>query len=199
MDIRQPIIDRGILTIKSTGITLTDLYLQNRNKANAELNKLIREYNFNSQINNFNSDYVMLIDSFTYMKEDTLIQTNPFLFYVADFKVNKNKRIIKNKLNMDSNSVKEYTGMDDYNLNFSGFLINNDYNSKPVELLENFIVIMNAPVSLPIVCELLNRIDINNIVVDSFNFDSNYASKNTLPFSISASSDDPDYKIYVEK
>ena len=199
MNIKGAIIDRGVLTLKSTGVTLVDVYLQNANRTKAELSKIIRDFEVVNNINNFDNQYILMIDTFTYMKEDTLIQTSPFFFYVADFKINRNKRIVKNKLNLDVNSIKEYTGMDDYTLNFNGYLISDSFDTKPIELLESFIEIMNAPVSLPIVCELLNRIDINNIVVDSFSFDSNYASKNTFPISFTASSDNTDYKIYVEK
>lgn len=150
-------------------------------------------------INRFNDFllYPLIIDPITYRKGEALIETDEFGFIVAEINIEKKKRVIVNELNFSDESIKEITGASDYNIDISGLLISDSFYEKPLDQINKFIELMKANITLPVTSTLLNNIGIRYIAIKNFKFNSNWKSKNTLPFTFTAVSDNPEAKIII--
>ena len=186
------------ISTKAMLISTIDVALNLYNRKNAELHKLIRiDLNNLNKENRFGDDVAVIsFEPVAYRKGDVIVETQLLSLMVADFKVQKNKRVIENYLNKSHYSIKEITGGQEYSISINAFLIGN-YNEKPIDKLEQFNEIMNLDFSLPIICEELNTLGINYLTVQNFSFDSNFSSKNTFPITIQAISDSNRAKIII--
>jgi hypothetical protein len=96
-------------------------------------------------------------------------------------------------------SIKEYIGDDDYQINISGLIsgehftpdiIENKGNKYPERYLKDFVDVCSIGYSIPIKNILLNRIfKITNIVIENFRVTPEVGKMNSIPFEVSAVSD----------
>lgn len=104
--------------------------------------------------------------------------------------VNQPKRIIKTEIQGRNGTVKEYIADDDYQITINGIITgtNGKYPETEVLTLKQM---LDAPVSIPVVCRYLNNLGIYNIVVEEWTFDQEPGGISKQNFTINAISDEP--------
>jgi hypothetical protein len=87
-------------------------------------------------------------------------------------------------------TVKEYIGEGDASISFKGVITgkNGHYPIEKVELLKQ---IIQAPISIPVVCKYLNDLDIHTIVFEDRILDQQEGGYSYQTFSLNAISDTP--------
>jgi hypothetical protein len=104
--------------------------------------------------------------------------------------VSQPKRIVKTEIQGRNGTVKEYIGMDDWQITINGILTgpNGIY---PVEDMSDLRDILKAPITLPVVSRYLQMMEIFNIVVQDYTLDQEPGGFSKQNFTINAISDLP--------
>jgi len=124
-----------------------------------------------------------------------LDQNGNELYKWSDFKiddcliqVNQSKKIVITEIQGRDGTVKEYIGMDDFQVQITGRL-NGDYGVNPKDATAELKKILSAGQPLAITNWWVQNLDIVNIVVKDFNFAQVEGEYSTQYFSINAMSD----------
>jgi hypothetical protein len=102
--------------------------------------------------------------------------------------VSQSKKIITTEIQGRDGTVKEYIGLDDFQIQITGRL-NGSYNVNPKELTRQLKIILSAGQPLEITSWYLQNLDITDIVVKDFNFGQAEGEYSTQYFTINAMSD----------
>lgn len=104
--------------------------------------------------------------------------------------VSQPKRVIRTEIQGRNGSVKEYIGMDDYQVTINGIITgtNGTFPFQEVAALHN---VLKAPITLPVVSAYLQLFDIFNLVIIDFSFDQEPGGYSKQSFVINAISDAP--------
>ena len=102
--------------------------------------------------------------------------------------VSQSKKIITTEIQGRDGTVKEYIGLDDFQIQITGRL-NGSYNVNPKELTRQLKIILSAGQPLEIASWYLQNLDITDIVVKDFNFGQTEGEYSTQYFTINAMSD----------
>ena len=102
--------------------------------------------------------------------------------------ISQSKKIITTEIQGRDGTVKEYIGMDDFQVQITGRL-NGSYNVNPKELTKQLKKILSAGQPLEITSWYLQNLDITDIVVKDFNFGQTEGEYSTLYFTINALSE----------
>jgi hypothetical protein len=102
--------------------------------------------------------------------------------------VSQSKKIVTTEIQGRDGTVKEYIGLDDYQIQINGRL-NGNYNQNPKELTRQLKIILSAGQPLEITSWYLQNLDITDIVIKDFNFAQTEGEYSTQYFSINALSD----------
>lgn len=102
--------------------------------------------------------------------------------------VSQSKKIITTEIQGRDGTVKEYIGLDDFQIQITGRL-NGTYNVNPKELTRQLKIILSAGQPLEITSWYLQNLDITDIVVKDFNFGQTEGEYSTQYFTINAMSD----------
>ena len=104
--------------------------------------------------------------------------------------VSQAKKIVKTEIQGRNGSVKEYIGLDDYQVQINGVITgpNGHYPIQTVSFLKQ---ILDAPVPIPIASTYLNNLGIHTIVIESYELAQDAGGYSYQKFSISCSSDTP--------
>lgn len=104
--------------------------------------------------------------------------------------VSQPKRIVKTEIQGRNGTVKEYIGMDDFQITINGILTgpNGIY---PVEDMTDLREIFKAPITLPVISRYLQLLEIFNIVVQDYTLDQEPGGISKQNFTINAISDLP--------
>ena len=102
--------------------------------------------------------------------------------------VSQSKKIITTEIQGRDGTVKEYIGLDDFQIQITGRL-NGSYNVNPKELTRQLKIILSAGQPLEITSWYLQNLDITDIVVKDFNFGQAEGEYSTQYFTINALSD----------
>lgn len=100
------------------------------------------------------------------------------------------KRIIRTEIQGRNGSVKEYIGLDDYEVTISGVIVGANY-TRPVEEINNLKKIIDAPIAIDVACAYLQALGIDQIVINNCQWSQDAGSYAYQTFSISAYSDVP--------
>lgn len=105
--------------------------------------------------------------------------------------IDQDKNIIRTPVLGRNGTVKRFVSDGDFAIAISGKIVNNDqFLQAPNEDLGNFIKILEAPESIPIVSGHLQRFDIFDIVIKGYNLPQG-SKQNEQEFQIRAYSDEP--------
>lgn len=110
----------------------------------------------------------------------------------ALFVLNQSKKIITTEIQGKDGTVKEYIGMDDFNIQITG-RITGGYNVYEKELVKTLKTILSAGQPLAITSWYLQNLDITDIVVKDFSFGQNEGEYSTQYFTINCLSDNQYY------
>jgi hypothetical protein len=102
--------------------------------------------------------------------------------------VSQSKKIITTEIQGRDGTVKEYIGLDDFQIQITGRL-NGTYNVNPKDLTRQLKIILSAGQPLEITSWYLQNLDITDIVVKDFNFGQTEGEYSTQYFTINALSD----------
>jgi hypothetical protein len=102
--------------------------------------------------------------------------------------VSQSKKIITTEIQGRDGTVKEYIGLDDFQIQITGRL-NGTYNVNPKELTRQLKIILSTGQPLEITSWYLQNLDITDIVVKDFNFGQTEGEYSTQYFTINAMSD----------
>jgi hypothetical protein len=104
--------------------------------------------------------------------------------------VTQPKRIVRTEIQGENGSVKEYIGMDDFQISINGIIAgtNGSYPFQEVAALHD---ILRAPITIPIVSAYLQLFDIFSLVITDYNFDQEPGGYSKQTFTINAISDKP--------
>lgn len=100
------------------------------------------------------------------------------------------KRIIRTEIQGRDGSVKEYIGMDDYQVTIQGVITGTNGTFPHLEVAELHKV-LKAPITIPVVSAYLQLFDIFNLVVVDYSFDQEPGGYSKQNFIINAISDKP--------
>lgn len=100
------------------------------------------------------------------------------------------KRIIRTEIQGRDGSVKEYIGMDDYQVTVNGIITgtNGSYPFQDVAALHS---ICKAPITIPVISAYLQLFDIFNLVIVDFAFDQEPGGYSKQNFTLNCISDKP--------
>ena len=104
--------------------------------------------------------------------------------------ISQPKRIIRTEIQGRDGSVKEYIGMDDYQISIQGVITGTNGTYPHLEVAELHKV-LKAPITIPVVSAYLQLFDIFNLVVVDFSFDQEPGGYSKQNFIINAISDKP--------
>ena len=102
--------------------------------------------------------------------------------------VSQSKKIVTTEIQGRDGTVKEYIGLDDFQVQITGRL-NGTYNVNPKDLTRQLKIILSAGQPLEVTSWYLQNLDINDIVVKDFNFGQSEGEYSTQYFTINAMSD----------
>lgn len=102
--------------------------------------------------------------------------------------VSQSKKIITTEIQGRDGTVKEYIGLDDFQIQITGRL-NGTYNVNPKDLTRQLKIILSAGQPLELTSWYLQNLDITDIVVKDFNFGQTEGEYSTQYFTINALSD----------
>lgn len=100
------------------------------------------------------------------------------------------KRIIRTEIQGRDNSVKEYIGMDDYQINIQG-MITGTNGTFPFQEVAELHAICKAPITIPVISAYFQLFDIFSLVITDFTFDQEAGGYSKQTFTINAISDRP--------
>jgi hypothetical protein len=134
----------------------------------------------------------LIFDSVSYTDLNTkkVITTRLMQFDAVLCTISQAKKIVKTEIQGRDGTVKEYIGMDDYEVSINGIIAgaNGVY---PMETVQELKKILDAPVPIPVTSNFLNNMDIFNVVVADYTLPQEAGGYSTQNFSISAISDTP--------
>jgi hypothetical protein len=102
--------------------------------------------------------------------------------------ISQSKKIITTEIQGRDGTVKEYIGLDDFQIQITGRL-NGGYNVNPKELTRQLKKILSAGQPLELTSWYLQNLDITDVVVKDFNFGQTEGEYSTQYFTINALSD----------
>lgn len=102
--------------------------------------------------------------------------------------VTQAKKIIKTEIQGRDGTVKEYIGMDDYQVNING-IINGENRVHPKDKVLQLKSVLDAPVAIPVVSDFLNNLGVFNIVINDYTLPQVAGGYSKQDFSINALSD----------
>ncbi len=125
--------------------------------------------------------------------QDVFSFTNPtFLLPVETvLELSQAKVIVKTNLQGRDGTVKEYINLDDWVLNFKGFIINYDEDLYPEERVESMIKWYHLQQSLSVTSKWLSRWGIDKVVATDLKFPTFEGVQNVQPFELTMLSDFP--------
>lgn len=117
---------------------------------------------------------------------------SPFKFATSLIEVNQSKNIVKTSISGLNGTVKEYMSDGDYLINLKGVIIGNTANKRPdINVLNSLVAYLNAPMAIPVVCNFLDELLINSVVIESYKLGQREGARNIIDIEISMLSDSP--------
>ena len=111
-------------------------------------------------------------------------------FALVLINVNQSKRIVTTEIDGMDGTIKEYIGMDDYQVSINGIL-NGPNGSYPISAVNSLHQLCKAGVPVDVVSRYLQNLDIHQIVIKDFSYDQEPGGYSKQNFSIQAISDVP--------
>jgi hypothetical protein len=104
--------------------------------------------------------------------------------------VSQAKKIIRTEIQGRDGTVKEYIGMDDYQVIING-IITGPNGRYPLEEVRSLKDMLDAPIPIEVACTFLQNLDVDTIVISNYEFPQQEGGYSYQQFSITAMSDIP--------
>lgn len=112
------------------------------------------------------------------------------LLYAALISVTQAKKIIESEIQGRDGTVKEYIGMDDYQIEIVGTITADNGSTPDVDVID-LKRMLDAPVSIDVVCPWLQNLGITNVIVVGYSLPQDAGGAAYQTFSINCKSDFP--------
>lgn len=174
----------------------TTIYDARNNPYTINESTVTKDMSETGQISKFTGNYIfsnIVINEGRYFKDDKaelVDYWNDFVINDCLVQVSQSKKIITTEIQGRDGTVKEYIGMDDYQVNIIGRL-NGTNGVNPKQQTKQLNDILKAPVPLGITSWWLQLLGIKYIVVKDYNISQAEGSYSTVFFTINALSDNP--------
>jgi len=134
----------------------------------------------------------LTFDSVTYKDFNTnqTKTTDKITFVTVLCTVTQPKKIVKTEIQGADGTVKEYIGLDDYQVSING-IITGANGQRPLSELLALKRMLDAPVPVPVISSFLNNLGIFNVVVNDYTLPQEAGGWSKQDFSINAISDTP--------
>lgn len=119
-----------------------------------------------------------------------IISFNEFALETALISLSQAKQIVRTQIQGRDGSVKEYVGLDDYSIRVEG-TITGANGVAPTDEVLNLKKMLDAPITLDIVCPYLNQLGVTHAVVDGYELPQNAGGISYQTFTIDLISDYP--------
>lgn len=132
------------------------------------------------------------LKSVTYTDMITNRQSTTEELYFACVLINvaQAKRIVKTEIQGRNGTVKEYIGLDDFQVTVSGIIVN-DNGAYPFDQVAALKRTLDAPVPIPVVNPQLNALNIFSLVAEGYDIPQEAGKYSQQPFTINFISDEP--------
>lgn len=126
----------------------------------------------------------LTIDPFSYDLEDgsTVSSDVPLTFQDVLIELRQDKNVIRTSIQGRDKSVKEYINAGDIMINIKGSLVSPLMNKRPTDEIKKLIEFKEAPIEVPVSCNLLNDFGVYSMVVLSVRPFSEEGVRNVLNF-----------------
>lgn len=104
--------------------------------------------------------------------------------------VSQAKKIIRTEIQGRDGTVKEYIGMDDYQITING-IITGPNGRYPLEEVRSLKDMLDSPIPIEVACTFLQNLDVDTIVIANYEIPQQEGGYSYQQFSISAISDIP--------
>lgn len=130
--------------------------------------------------------------SYTNLKGEVITSASSYSFETALIEVNQTKNIVITPIAGGDGTVKEYVGLQDYNISITGLIVGKLANT-PIDITQLDIIssILNAPIPLPVSCQVFDFLGIDSVVVTDFRFGQIQGTRNAMSVTINCISDTP--------
>lgn len=126
-----------------------------------------------------------------YQDIDGSIKSTPRLVYEAVLiTVTQTKNIIRTQIQGRNGSVKEYVGMDDYEVRIQG-IITGENGHYPIDEVAQLHSMLTASIPIEVACAYLQNLGIDSIIVSKFELGQQQGGYSYQNFDITAYSDEP--------
>jgi hypothetical protein len=102
--------------------------------------------------------------------------------------VSQAKKIITTEIQGRDGTVKEYIGLDDYEVSINGIIVGSN-GSYPVNQMADLKRVLDAPVAIPVACTYLNNLGIQSLVIKEYTINQEAGSYSKQDFNITAMSE----------
>ncbi len=127
---------------------------------------------------------------YTNMQTKQVFRTKQLVYETVLITVNQAKTIVKTNIAGGDGTVKEYISLDDYQVQVNG-IITGGNGHYPVEDVLALKQMLDAPVNIPVICEYLNRLGIQELIVTDYSLPQVPGGYSQQNFTINLLSDIP--------
>lgn len=115
-----------------------------------------------------------------------------FRFETCLITINQEKKIVTTSIAGADGTVKEYFGLDDYSITINGLIVGRTAN-QPIDMnyLSRLREVLVAPIPLSVSSMFLDFLNINSVVIKSFNFGQLEGKRNAMTVNIECIADNP--------
>lgn len=110
--------------------------------------------------------------------------------YTALITISQSKKIVRTDIVGRNGQVREYIGMNDYQVNITG-TITGENNVRPTSEILNLKKVLDAPCEIEVECEFLNQFGIFNLIIDSADTPQDAGGVSYQTYNINCSSELP--------
>ncbi len=143
-----------------------------------------------STFKNISSVITFSKGSYQGKKEGQIINFNEVNLYTALISVSQAKMIVKTDIQGRDGKVKEFIGLDDYNISIDG-TITGANGVTPINEILDLKAMLDAPIPISIVCPFLNQLGIHEVIIEAYTLPQESGGISYQTYNISASSHTP--------
>jgi len=120
-----------------------------------------------------------------------LVNATNLTLITALISVNKNKNIVLTKIQGRNGTVKEYVSDDDYQISIKGTIVGKYSNKRPIDEVKKLENYCNFNGEIEIVCNFLNDLGVNTVVITSHSKSQREGTRNVVDFEIQCLQETP--------
>lgn len=193
---KEVVRDKAELILRSSGLQLITPKFFNFDQNNISIEQAENEAALNDyKAGYFGQPIFDVIEfpahSYTRPENGEVIKNSGVFLETALIDLNLPKNIVKTQIQGRNGTVKEYIGMDDWQITINGAVISKHANVPPTKEIEDIWKLTQAPIALNIYSNFLNHFGIYSVVIENFASNQIEGTRNAIGFTLTCTSDIP--------